>query len=104
MSSLLKMGGALAFVLALVFLAAYLAKRFLGPRLGMWRSEPLIRVLATAHLGSRREIAVVEVGGVHLVVGMTASQITLLAQLSQASLPAGFSRETPKPSEDTNAS
>jgi flagellar protein FliO/FliZ len=96
LSSVLKMGGALALVLGVVLLTAYLAKRFLGARLGMWRSEPLIRVLATTPLGSRREIAVVEVGGKHLVVGVTASQITLLAQLDESSFPVEASREIPE--------
>ncbi len=97
LSSVLKMGGALALVLGIVLLTAYVAKRFLGPRLGMWRSEPLIRVIATTHLGAKREIAVVEVGETHLVVGITATQITLLAKLKKSSLPVGLSGETPGP-------
>ncbi len=76
---LIKTGGALALVLGLVFLSAYGAKRFFPSYLG--RSGPLIHILSRAPLGSGREIAVVEIRGVCLVVGVTASQITLLAQL-----------------------
>ncbi len=81
LSSLLKMAASLALVLGIMLLSAYLFKRFFGGRLGLFKSEPLIHVLATSHFGGKREIAVVEVGGVYLVVGITTNQISLLTKL-----------------------
>ncbi len=81
LSSLLKMAAALALVLGIMVLSAYLFKRFFGGRLGLFKAEPLIRVMAISHFGGKREIAVVEVGGTYLVVGMTTSQISLLTKL-----------------------
>jgi flagellar protein FliO/FliZ len=77
----LKMAGSLLVVLGGIALTAYLAKRFVYPRLGL-KSSP-IQVLATSHLGQRKQISLIEVGGVYLLVGVTASQITLLTQMDK---------------------
>lgn len=79
--SFLKMGSSLVLVLGLMALTAYSAKRFLGSRLGLGRSASMIQVLATTYLDQKRQIAVIQVGGEYLVVGMTANQISLLTRL-----------------------
>ena len=81
--SLLKMVASLAVVIGVMFLVAYGVRRFWGTRLGLWRSEPLIQVISTAHFGAKRDIAVLQVGGAYLVVGMTATQISLLTTLDK---------------------
>lgn len=79
--SALKMGGSLLIVLGGVVLTAYLAKRFLYPRLGLKQSP--IQILATSYLGAKKEIALIEVGGVFLLVGITPNQISLLTQMER---------------------
>ena len=79
--SVVKTGAALAIVLGLVGLAAYLAKRFLPAHWSVGGSSSLIRLLSRLPLGGGREVVVIEVSGARLVVGVTASQITLLARL-----------------------
>lgn len=85
--NLIKVGASLLFVLGIMALTAYAAKRFLGSKLGRWRSQPLIQVLATTHLGPKKEIAVIEVGKEYLVVGITPTQISLLTRLEEPPLP-----------------
>jgi len=77
----LKMAGSLLVVLGAIALTAHLAKRFVYPRLGI-KSSP-IQVLATSYLGQKKQISLVEVGGVYLVVGVTSNQITLLTQMEK---------------------
>ncbi len=78
---LLKMGGALLVVLGAIATTAYLAKRFVYPRLGL-RDAP-IQVLATSYLGAKKQIALIEVGGIYLLVGVTPNQISLLTQMDK---------------------
>lgn len=79
--SLLKMSSSLMVVLAIIALAAYLARRYFGTTLGRWRSQHLIQVVARTPVGPKREIALIEIGQEYLVVGITASQISLLTRL-----------------------
>lgn len=65
----------LAFVLALVFGCGWLVKRFSGmpsARTGA------IKVVSVLPIGSRERLALVEVGGQQLLLGVTAQQITTL--------------------------
>ncbi|MBI3803011.1 MAG: flagellar biosynthetic protein FliO [Nitrospirae bacterium] len=86
--NLVKVGASLLLVLGIIALTAYAVKRFLGGRLGLWRTQPLIQVLSTTYLGPKKEIAVIEVGKEYLVVGITATQISLLTRLEGPPLPA----------------
>ncbi len=78
---LLKMGGALLVVLGVIATTAYLAKRFVYPRLGLKNSP--IQILATSYLGAKKEIALIEVGERFLVVGITPNQISLLTEMEK---------------------
>jgi len=78
--SVVKTGAALAIVLGLMGLAAYLAKRFLPAHWSVVGSSSLVRVLSRVPLGGGREVVVIDVSGARLVIGATASQITLLAR------------------------
>lgn len=93
-SSLLKMISALLLVLGIILLSAYGARRFLHSRLRHWRRESLIHVLSTTYLGPKKEVSVIEVGGEYLVVGVTPSQISLLARLESVPLQSVHSNET----------
>ncbi|MEK7703272.1 MAG: flagellar biosynthetic protein FliO [Nitrospirota bacterium] len=81
---LLKMGGALLVVLGAIATTAYLGKRFVLPRFGLKNSP--IQILAVSYLGQKKEIALIEVGGTFLVVGITPNQISLLTQMEKFSL------------------
>lgn len=85
--NLVKVGASLLLVLGIIALTAYAAKRFLGSRLGLWRAQPLIQVLATTYLGPKKEIAVIEVGKEYLVIGITPTQISLLTRLEEPPVP-----------------
>ena len=86
-SGIAKMGASFLIVIGLIALTAYGARRFFGDRLGAWRSRALIQVLARVHLGARKEVALIEVGETCLVIGVTPTQISMLAQVDRQSLP-----------------
>lgn len=65
----------LAFVLALVFGCGWLVKRFGGMQTAR---SGAIKVVSVLPVGSRERLALVEVGGQQLLLGVTAQQITTL--------------------------
>lgn len=67
--------GGLAFVLALVFGCGWLVKRFSG--MTSTRGGA-IKVVSVLPVGTRERLALVEVGGQQLLLGVTAQQITTL--------------------------
>lgn len=81
LTSVLKMGGALLVVLGGIALTAHFAKRFVYPRLGLKQAP--IQILATSYLGQKRQVSILDVGGVYLVVGITPTQISLLTRLEK---------------------
>ena len=92
--SLVKMTGALAAVLGLMALTAFAAKRWIGVGGVRWGARSPLQVVAALPLGSRKQIAVVAVGETYLVVGVTATQMSLLATLDPAAVPPEL-RRTP---------
>ena len=92
-TALLKMVSALAVVLGLMALAAYGARRFLGPRIGVPGNGPLMKVQASISIGVKKEIALVEVGEIFLVIGVTPNQISLLTRLEKENLNTSFSHQ-----------
>ncbi len=71
----------LMFVLGLVFAAAWLLKR-VGQ--GTLVGSQHMKVLATLPLGTRERIALVDVGGQQLLLGITATSINTLHTFSEA--------------------
>lgn len=65
----------LAFVLALVFGCGWFVKRFGGMQTVC---SGVIKVVSVLPVGSRERLALVEVGGQQLLLGVTAQQITTL--------------------------
>ncbi len=92
-TALFKMISALAIVLGLMALTAYGVRRFLGPRIGAPGSGPFMKVQASISLGVKKEIALGEVGGSFLVVGVTPNQVSLLNRFEKESLAPSFSHE-----------
>lgn len=71
----------LTFVLGLLVASLYLLKRFYGAR-GLTRGgKNPVRVLTTAFLGQKKNLAVVEVAGEVLVLGITPGSITCLSKV-----------------------
>jgi flagellar protein FliO/FliZ len=84
-SGLLQAGLGMVLVLGLIFLCAWLARRFGLPRFG---GSSLVKVVGSAMVGQRERVVVVEVGETWLVLGVTASQVNALHSLPAQALPA----------------
>ncbi|MGK6310962.1 flagellar biosynthetic protein FliO [Variovorax sp. DT-64] len=84
-SGLLQAGLGMVLVLGLIFLCAWLARRFGLPRFG---GSALVKVVGSAMVGQRERVVVVEVGETWLVLGVTASQVNALHSLPAQALPA----------------
>ena len=74
-TTIIQVVAALVVTLALVFACAFVVRRFGG---GGLRSNQVIKVLATAPIGSRERILLLEVHGRQLLIGTTANTVTAL--------------------------
>lgn len=77
----LRVVAALAIVLAALLFTLYMLKRFMDRGSGGGDKGAPIRVLTSKFIGPKKSIAVVEVYGRYLVVGITSGGINLLADL-----------------------
>lgn len=91
---LMEVSGALLGIILLILAAGWLAKRVgIG---GARRSgQEGLKVSASAALGQRERVAIVDVDGARLVLGVTAQQITLLHTLPPAAEPEGEAAPAP---------
>jgi len=81
-SPLLQVSGALIGIIAFILIAAWLAKRFgLAGKTAYARG---LKVSASASLGPRERVVIIDVEDARLVLGVTASQINLLHSLPPA--------------------
>ncbi|MGD8342680.1 MAG: flagellar biosynthetic protein FliO [Desulfobacterales bacterium] len=102
----LKMLAALALVLAGLGAFFYFSKRLLQKNIGVSGGK-LIRVLASQYIGLKKNIALVQIPGAILVVGIAGDTICLLTKIDDPSIldsiqgPAG-ERITPSFSEHLN--
>ncbi|RXJ13029.1 flagellar biosynthetic protein FliO [Lelliottia nimipressuralis] len=81
-SPLLQVSGALFGIIAFILIVAWLAKRFgLAGKTAHARG---LKVSASTSLGPRERVVIVEVEDARLVLGVTASQITVLHKLPPA--------------------
>jgi len=83
-AGLLQAGLGLALVLAMIFGCAWLARRF-GLQAG--GSGRLLKVVASAMVGQRERVVVVEVGGQWLVLGVAAGQVRALHNMPAQTVP-----------------
>ncbi|HBB4103810.1 flagellar biosynthetic protein FliO [Escherichia coli] len=88
---LLQVSGALIAIIALILAAAWLVKRlgFAPKRTGVNG----LKICASASLGARERVVVVDVEDARLVLGVTAGQINLLHKLP----PSAPTEEIPQP-------
>lgn len=80
MSTLANMLGGLIFVLILIFVLAYIVRRFnLVPA-----SSNVLKVVAATSLGQREKVVLVEVDGQQYLLGVTPQQVSLIDKLETA--------------------
>ena len=83
-AGLLQAGLGLAFVVAMIFGCAWVARRFGLQQTGSGR---LLKVVSSAMVGQRERVVVVEIGGQWLVVGVAAGQVRALHTMPAQTLP-----------------
>lgn len=76
-----KMISALLIVVALILLAAYFAKRLNIAQRLTGTDQKLLRVAATAMIGMKKQVAVLDVAGEFFVVGVTGGTINLIGKV-----------------------
>lgn len=76
-----KMAYTLCFVLGLMFIVFFAAKKTVLKNSMVGGNNPLVQVLSTGFLGPRRSIALVEVAGEVLVLGIAGDTMTLLSRI-----------------------
>ncbi|MCC7202983.1 MAG: flagellar biosynthetic protein FliO [Nitrospirae bacterium] len=81
--SVIKMVASLAIVLSVMFAIVFLVKKYLGRKIGLTGQDQKIKVLTSTYLGPRKSIALVEVAGEKIVVGVTAANITMLTKVGR---------------------
>ncbi len=96
LTSTLQMLTALAVVLGGLFVVFYFLKRFLRRDVG-GAGNPLIRVIANQYIGMKKNIALVEVPGTILVVGISNDRISLLTKIEEQSVLDSIKTETSRP-------
>ena len=83
-AGLLQAGLGLAFVVAMIFGCAWVARRFGLQQAGSGR---LLKVVSSAMVGQRERVVVVEIGGQWLVLGVAAGQVRPLHTMAAQHLP-----------------
>lgn len=73
-------------IVAFIIYLSYLASKYLGRGMGRSGNSRYMRVIDQLPLGQDRHIAVVQVGGRYLLVGVTAGQISILSEIKDEEL------------------
>ncbi|MBI2877662.1 MAG: flagellar biosynthetic protein FliO [Candidatus Tectomicrobia bacterium] len=81
----LRFSLALLLILGILFLAVGIYRRYLSQMMGWPDQRRLIRVLSSCYLGNHQSIALVEVAGEILVVGVSDHGISLLTKVQDRS-------------------
>jgi flagellar protein FliO/FliZ len=76
----LKTLGMLSIVLGCLILVLFLMKRFFYQRNGLEHGS-LIRVLSSHHVTSKGRVALIDVAGEKLLIGITSENITFLSKI-----------------------
>jgi flagellar biosynthetic protein FliO len=93
LSTTLQMLTALAIVLGGLLVVFYLMKRFLKRDVG-GSGNPMIRVIASQYIGIKKNIALVQVPGAVLVLGVSNDTIALLTKIEDPGVLDGIKQET----------
>ena len=79
---MLRTVGGLALVIVLLLICAALAKRLLGPRLGMPGRE--MQLISSLPLSGKSKVHIIDAGGQRFLVGEGAGHLSLIAALGEA--------------------
>ena len=72
-------------VIAIIYLS-YLASKYIGKGLGRTGSSRYMRLIDQITLGQDRHVAIMQIGGKYLLVGVTSSQINVLSEIQDDDL------------------
>ena len=89
-TAVLKMAGALVMLIAGLLAVLYLVRRYSAGGKNLFGGREIIRVIGTKALAPKKYIALVEVGGRVLTLGVTADRITCLDRSSAEDFHAEF--------------
>lgn len=95
LATTLQMLTALAVVVGALLVAFYAMKRFLKRDVG-GSGNSLIRVIANQYIGVKKNIALVEVPGAILVLGISNDRINLLTKIEDQGVLDGIKENTPR--------
>ncbi len=73
-------------VAALIIYLSYLASKYIGTGLSKSSSSRYMRLIDQITLGQDRHMAIVQVGGKYLLVGVTSGQVNVLAEVQDEEL------------------
>ncbi len=73
-------------VAALIIYASYLASKYIGKGLGKGSSSRYMRLIDQITLGQDRHVAIVQVGGKYLLIGVTSGQVNVLSEVQDDDL------------------
>jgi flagellar biosynthetic protein FliO len=82
--SIVKMVAALALVVAAIYGGVYLLRKIMGPKYSRNGQSDILEVVETAHIGPRKSVSLVRVGGKSVLIGTTDSHIAVLTELDDA--------------------
>ena len=99
--SILKTVAVLLGVLGLIFLLAYLARRFGFSRFQGGSGESGLEVVGMRSLGPRRQVIVLKIGETILVVGATEKSLTPLMEIRNADEQEKILKSFKKPSSNS---
>ncbi len=71
---------------ALIIYASYLASKYIGKGLGRGTGSRYMRLIDQITLGQDRHMAIVQIGGKYLLVGVTSGQINVLSEVQDEEL------------------
>lgn len=74
------------FVVVLIIYGSYLASKYIGGGLSKSSSSRYMRLIDQITMGQDRHIAIIQVSGKYLLVGITAGQIHVLSELQDEEL------------------
>ena len=73
-------------IVTFIIYLSYLASKYLSKGMGRSGSSRYMRMIDQLTLGQDRHIAVIQVGGKYLLVGVTAGQISILSEVEDEEL------------------
>lgn len=73
-------------IVAFIIYLSYLASKYLGRGMSRGSNSRYMRLIDQLTLGQDRHIAVIQVGGKYLLVGVTAGQISILSEVKDEEL------------------